>query len=667
MSNHRGQSSTTDPSPKRQRGGQPPVACAAGSEKRRAVAHDRSAPVEGTSAERDRSASRIHELIRQIWGFDRLRPLQEEAIRAELDRRDSVVVLPTGGGKSLCYQLPPAVSGETDVVVSPLISLMKDQVDGLRACGYPCATLHTCMGPNEKEQVLRNLLLGEYRLLFVSPERLVSPGFIGMLKHVGIRRFAVDEAHCISHWGHDFRQQYRELYLLKEHFPEASVHAYTATATPRVRDDIGTQLRLRQPQLLVGDFDRRNLTYRIVPRFDLHAQIRDVVARHANEAVIIYCLSRKDSEEAADALRNHGIEARAYHAGLSPDERRKTQDAFASESLNVVTATVAFGMGIDRSNVRCVIHATMPKTVEHYQQETGRAGRDGLEAECVLLYSAADFLRWRSLMQMSSEPGPDTKQVRAAQDRLLEEMSRFCTTVGCRHRALKEYFGQEYDRPNCGACDVCLGEAEGVKDATETAQKILSCVARLRGGFGVVHVCDILTGANTEMIRRRAHHRLSTYGILQGLPRRQVINLVYQLIDQGLLDRTEGDRPVLQLNDASWKVMRGERSVRLLRPKRGRVRKARAEKESWIGVDRGLFEHLREVRRQIAQERSVPAFVIFSDATLRDMARRRPTTPADFLAVHGVGSRKLEDLGGAFLAAIRSYGSERGREGIDPT
>ncbi|UCF35150.1 MAG: DNA helicase RecQ [Phycisphaerales bacterium] len=602
-------------------------------------------------------------MVRQIWGFDRLRPLQEEAIRAELDRRDSVVVLPTGGGKSLCYQLPPAVSNETDVVVSPLISLMKDQVDGLRACGYPCATLHTGVGPNEKEQVLRNMLLGEYRLLFVSPERLVSPGFIAMLKRVGIRRFAVDEAHCISHWGHDFRQQYRELFLLKEHFPEASVHAYTATATPRVRDDIATQLRLRDPQLLVGDFDRPNLTYRIVPRFDLHAQIRDIVARHANEAVIIYCLSRKDSEEAADALRSHGIEARAYHAGMSPDERRKTQDAFAAESLNVVTATVAFGMGIDRSNVRCVIHATMPKSIEHYQQETGRAGRDGLEAECILLYSAADFLRWRSLAQMSSEPGADAEQVRAAQERLLNEMSRFCTKVGCRHRALKEYFGEEYDRPNCGACDVCLGEAEGIEDATETAQKILSCVARVHGAFGVGHVCDILTGADTEMIRRRAHHRLSTYGILRDMPRKHVINLVYQLIDQRLLERTEGDRPVVQLNDASWEVMRGKRAVQLLRPKRSRVRKTRAEKDSWIDVDKGLFEHLRDVRRQIAQERSVPAFVIFSDAALRDMARKKPTTPADFLAVQGVGSKKLEDLGDAFIASIKSYCSEHGHEG----
>ncbi len=616
--------------------------------------------MESTHSEPAITLDRILEPVRHYWGFDELRPLQEEAIRAELAQRDSVVVLPTGGGKSLCYQVPPVMAGCTNIVVSPLISLMKDQVDGLRQCGYPAAALHSGMGAREREEAIREILGGQVRLVFVSPERVLAPWFLDIAQRLDIRAFAVDEAHCISHWGHDFRPEYRRLATLKEHFPQASVHAYTATATERVRHDIAEQLRLTDPAVLVGIFDRPNLTYRVVPRVDRHVQVAEVIRRHHKEAVIIYCLSRRDTETIADVLERGGINAQPYHAGMGPEQRRRTQDAFADESLDVVTATVAFGMGIDRSNVRCIIHATMPKSVEHYQQETGRAGRDGLEAECVLFYSAADVMRWESLIRKSAEGAADPEQVIEAKMHLLHKMKLLASMPQCRHRALSEYFGQAYPRDNCEACDVCLNETEGLEDATITAQKILSCVARVQERFGIGYVVDVLVGSDTDMIRRCGHEQLSTYGLLKETPRKALTNYVYQLVDQGLLERTAGDRPVLQLNGASWEVMRSRRKVLLIQPKAKRVTKTRVDRESWEGVDRGLFEHLRAVRSELAREQGVPAFVIFSDATLRDMTRSRPAAPEAFRGVHGVGDAKLAQFGERFIREIASYCSEKG-------
>jgi ATP-dependent DNA helicase RecQ len=611
-----------------------------------------------TDAAAESLDARILSAVRRYWGFDRLRPLQAQAIRAGLEGRDSLVVLPTGGGKSLCYQVPPLLEGRTDVVVSPLISLMKDQVDGLRACGYPAGALYSGLSATERREVETGLARGRYRLAFVAPERLLTPPFLRLLERVKVRAFAIDEAHCISHWGHDFRPEYRQLAALKERFPGTSVHAYTATATERVRQDIIAQLGLRDPSVCVGTFDRPNLVYRVVPRVDAHEQTLAVARRHAGRAVIVYCLSRKDTESMAEFLRRSGVAAEAYHAGLEADTRRRIQDAFAAESLNVVVATVAFGMGIDRSNVRCVVHANMPKSVEHYQQETGRAGRDGLAAECVLLYSAADAERWDALISRSAaEAGADEEAVEAVR-RLLRRMQRFAGTAVCRHRALSEYFGQAYERANCGACDICLDEAEGVEDGTVTAQKILSCVARVQERFGVGHVVDVLLGGQTEMVRRHRHEQLSTYGLLKDVPRKALMNLVYQLLDQGLVQRSDGDRPVLQLNAASWEVLRGEREVRLVRPRKAPVRRTRAEAETWSDVDPALFERLRTVRQTLARRRGVPPYVIFTDVSLRDMARLFPRTLDQFLLVHGVGRRKLEDFGLDFVNAVRAYLNE---------
>ena len=603
----------------------------------------------------ERATANVLATVRRYWGFDSLRPMQEQAIRAGLEQRDSLVVLPTGGGKSLCYQVPAALQERCDVVVSPLIALMKDQVDGLRSNGYPAAALHGGMESAELRQTEAEIVAGAYRLVFVAPERLLTPRMLGLLARIDVRAFAIDEAHCISHWGHDFRPEYRQLAQLKERFPHASVHAYTATATERVRADIVEQLRLRDPAVLVGDFDRPNLVYRIVPRFDPTGQVLGILRRHAGQAVIVYCLSRRETEEMAHDLQSAGLRAAAYHAGMDARTRRQTQDAFAAEQIDIVVATVAFGMGIDRSDVRCVIHATMPKSIEHYQQETGRAGRDSLEAECVLLYSHADVIRWETLIEKTAENAEHPAQVIEAMRGLLEEMRRFCTSLRCRHRRLVEYFGQAYAKDRCAACDICLGELEGLEDASITAQKILSCVARAGEQFGTEHIVDVLLGADTERVRRWRHEALSTYGLMKGTNRKALFNLLYQLIDAGVLERTAGDRPVLRLNAASWAVLRGQRTVHLRPPKVGRVAAAPVDSASWEGVDRGLFESLRALRRQIADERSVPAYVVFGDATLRDLARTRPASASSLRQIRGVGERKLTDLGARFLAHIDDY------------
>ena len=592
--------------------------------------------------------------VRRYWGYSELRPLQEEAIRAGLAQRDSLVVMPTGGGKSLCYQVPAELAQRTDIVVSPLIALMKDQVDGLRECGYPAAALYSGMPPHAVAEIEEQFAAGRYRLLFVAPERLLQPRFLELAGRARIRAFAIDEAHCISHWGHDFRPEYRQLAQLKQRFPNASMHAYTATATDRVRADIAAQLKLRNPVILVGTFDRANLVYRVVPRTDARAQTLEILRRHQEQAAIVYCLSRKDAEAMASFLRANRVRAAFYHAGMEAEQRRRVQDDFAAEAIDVVAATVAFGMGIDRSDVRCVVHAAMPKSIEHYQQETGRAGRDGLEAECVLLYSAADVLRWESLIEKSALDAAEPADVIAAARTLLDQIRRFSGSLNCRHKQLSEYFGQGYTKSNCEACDVCLNEVEGIEDGTVTAQKILSCVARAGERFGAEHIVDVLLGANTERVRRWRHEELSTYALMKGTPRPTLTNMLYQLIDNGLLERSADERPVLRLNDASRQVLRGQRPVQLLQP-RTKIKKTRIAEESWAEVDSGLFERLRNLRRQLATERGVPAYVLFNDATLREMARLRPGSPSSLLEIRGVGERKLADIGDRFLDAISTY------------
>jgi ATP-dependent DNA helicase RecQ len=599
---------------------------------------------------------RIAEVLTRWWGFETLRPLQAEAIEAALAGRDSLVVMPTGGGKSLCYQLPPLVGETTDVVVSPLVALMKDQVDALEAIGYPAAAIHGGMSPEERAAVRDRLAAGELRLLFAAPERLVNTGLLDVLASVGVKRFAIDEAHCISHWGHDFRPEYRQLALLRERFPAASLHAFTATATPRVRTDIARQLGLRDPAELVGTFDRPNLVYRVVPRADRAEQVLRILGRHRGEASIVYCISRKETERLAARLAAEGILARPYHAGLEARERHATQEAFAGETIDVVVATVAFGMGIDRSDVRLVLHTSLPKSLEAYQQETGRAGRDGLAAECVLLYSSADVFSWESLVRKSAaeselDAAGQEKHV-AAQLEHLHAMRRYAQAARCRHAALSEYFGQAYPGASCGACDVCLGETGSLPDATVTAQKILSCVARVGERFGVRHVCEVLRGAKTEGVTRHGHDRLSTFGLLADLEQRAAENLVHQLLDQELLSRTPGDRPVVTLNEKSWEVLRGGREVVLLEPRATKTRTTKVEADDWEGVDRDLFERLRRWRRRVAESRGKPAWTILDDKALRVIARHKPSSPAALLRCKGIGEKRLADFGPAILDLV---------------
>jgi ATP-dependent DNA helicase RecQ len=606
----------------------------------------------------------LRQTIRRSWGFSSLRPLQEQAMRAILEGRDSLVVLPTGGGKSLCYQAPAAFRNETTVVVSPLIALMKDQVDSLRTCGVPAVQIDSSQSPDERSIAELDALQGAVRLLFVSPERLQTAGFQHLLRKIGVRTFAIDEAHCISHWGHDFRPEYRQLRQLKELFPEATVHGYTATATEQVRRDIIQQLGLKDPAVLVGNFDRPNLTYRVIARYDLMRQVREVLDRHPNEAGIIYCLRRRDVDDLTAALQQLGFKARAYHAGLTPEQRKATQDAFAAEQCDLVVATIAFGMGIDRSNIRFVLHTMMPKSVEHYQQETGRAGRDGLEAECVLLHSGADFISWKAILEKSAaEPGVDPSFLPGALQHL-NDLDRYCRGAVCRHKALVGYFGQRLEVDSCGACDLCLGDTEPVADAVVVAQKILSCVARVKEGFGVNHVIGVLRGENTENIRKRGHDQLSTYGLLHEYGKAEVRDWIYQLIGQGVLVQAGDEYPILRLNEASWEVMRKERPVRLVqlvRRKKGeRPEKSKADTISWEGVDRGLFEELRGLRKELADQREVPPYIIFSDATLRELARMRPSSLERMRQVYGVGETKLREYGERFLQITLNYAREHG-------
>jgi ATP-dependent DNA helicase RecQ len=604
------------------------------------------------------------EVVKKHWGFESLRPLQREAMTAALEKRDSLVIMPTGGGKSLCYQAPALLSDGLTVVVSPLISLMKDQVDRLLSREIPAAFINSSLDSADRSRVQAGIARGEYRMIFVAPERFASGGFDQILKKGDVRAFAIDEAHCISHWGHDFRVDYRELGCLKREFPGASVHAFTATATPRVRDDIIEQLGLRDPALLVGDFFRPNLRYRAAVRHDDGTEdVLEEVRRHPGEAGIVYCIRRSDVDALARELRRAKVRASPYHAGMDDDDRTQTQDRFAAGEIDVVVATVAFGMGIDRADIRYVLHAAMPKSIEHYQQETGRAGRDGEPADCVLFFAGQDFQLWNSILSKNETGELDAKR------RMLSQMYAFCTSARCRHRRLVEYFGQAWTRESCGSCDVCSGEFAAVPGSTVLAQKMLSCVARTGERYGPAYVADVLRGDPTDRIQDHAHDRLSTFGLLTDQPKPALIGWMHQMVDQGLLV-PDGDYGVLRLTEKGRLVLRSEMEVTLLPVAEGGAPRARKRKTRRVEAsaearaepasdrlptpDQPLFEELRELRRELADARNLPAYMIFSDKSLRGMARQRPTTPTSFLQIHGVGMTKLEQFGERFMALIRS-------------
>jgi ATP-dependent DNA helicase RecQ len=591
----------------------------------------------------------IQKALMKYWGYDGFLPLQERAMECVSCRRDSVVVLPTGGGKSLCFQAPAVVMDGLTVVVSPLISLMKDQVDALRECDVPAARVDSSLPAEEKRAVLTAIQDNKLKLLYVSPERLAAEDFVAMLSKTKISFIAVDEAHCVSMWGHDFRPEYRRLGLLKQAFPGVTIGAYTATATEQVRHDIAEQLHLENPEMLIGSFDRPNLVYKVQRRANKLKQVREVLDRHKGESGIIYCIRRDDVDTLHAQLVGEGYNALPYHAGMADEDRKANQEAFINDKADTIVATIAFGMGIDKSNVRYVIHTGMPKSLEHYQQETGRAGRDGLEAECCLFYSGGDYGTWKSLMR---DMQPEAHEIAISK---LNQMYDYCTGGVCRHKAILRYFGQRYDKTNCAACDVCLGELDYMADAMETAQKILSCIVRLGERFGAGYTAAVLTGSTDKRILDNRHDMLSTYGLLSDHSKHTVHDWIEQLEGQDCIQKV-GEYNVLNVTQKGWQVLKGEETPRLLKPARKPAKLSRAVADSWEGVDKGLFETLRKLRSTLARQRGVPAYVIFGDAALRDMARRRPSDLIQLLDVKGVGEKKSRQYGEAVLKTIRDYG-----------
>ncbi|MCX7418234.1 MAG: DNA helicase RecQ [Planctomycetia bacterium] len=594
------------------------------------------------------------ETLQRYWGYDGFRPLQEQAMQCALNGRDSLVIMPTGGGKSLCFQAPAMCLPGIAIVVSPLISLMKDQVDALKTCGIAAEFINSSMSAEDRLRVATEIRAERIKLLYVSPERLVQDKTIDFLKGLKISLFAIDEAHCVSEWGHDFRVEYRQLRVLRTSFPEIGIHAYTATATERVREDIVASLELRDPELLVGSFDRPNLIYKAERRSKGLAQVGEVLDRHRGESGIIYCTTRNDVDKLHQALNELGMKTLPYHAGLPDHERRKNQEAFIEERVDIIVATVAFGMGIDKSNVRFVLHYGMPKSLENYQQESGRAGRDGLEADCTLLYSGAEFIRWKSTLDELPSDG-----ARQAATQSLEAMSRFCTGAICRHRVLVNYFGQDLpsgQAESCGACDVCLGQLDLVPDPMVLAQKILSSVVRQGERFAMTHTARVLKGSKEKYVLQFGHDKLSTYGLLAAEDQKTICDWIEQLVGQGFLKKA-GDYHDLKVTPEGWALLKGNATPRLIQPATATKTKTQAAviEDSWEGVDKPLFELLRDLRRTKADELAVPAYIVFTDTALRDMARRRPVTLDGFRHVKGVGEKKLADFGEIFITCIAEY------------
>ena len=601
--------------------------------------------------------SRLPLLLKQVFGYDEFRPLQREIMEVSLAGRDAVAILPTGAGKSLCYQLPALVRDGLTVVVSPLIALMKDQVDQLQAAGVAATALNSSLEDGEARRRLADLENGRTKILFVAPERLVMPDFLARVARWNVSALAVDEAHCISEWGHDFRPEYRRLLSVRQALPGVPTLALTATATPRVREDIVSQLRLDEPEVFVASFNRPNLMYRVVAKDGAAAQVVEFVRGRNDDSGIVYCQSRKSTEAMAAALSKAGVSALAYHAGLEAETRARNQDAFLRDEVRVVCATVAFGMGINKPNVRFVIHADLPKNVEGYYQETGRAGRDGLPSECLLLYSRGDVAKYVGFINEIEDE--DARRVSRAQ---LDRMAGFADSAKCRRVELLGYFGETWEAGRCDGCDNCLEPRESY-DATLDSQKLLSCVLRIaqKSGFGVglQHVADVLAGADTEKIRRWFHTELTTYGIGKDRPRAAWVSLGRQLVQSGHLALGEGQFPTIEITELGLDALRQRAPIMLVKPVVKASDDEAAAKPSLkagaVECDEELFTRLRGVRKTLADARGVPPYVVFSDATLRYMARLYPTSDAEMLRVPGVGEKKLADFGREFLAEIASW------------
>ena len=604
------------------------------------------------------------EALKKYYGYDAFRPLQGETIQAVYDRKDVVLLMPTGGGKSVCFQIPAVTMEGTCVVVSPLISLMKDQVESLQLNGIKAAFINSSLTYQEQQAVENDLFHGRLDLVYTSPEKMASQDFLPLLKACKISFFAIDEAHCISAWGHDFRPEYRQLRFLKRTFPDKSIIAVTATADKLTRKDIAAQLELNNPIMHVASFDRPNLSLEVRPGRKRNEQILEFIGERPNQSGIIYCLAKKTCESVAAKLLEHGIKADFYHGGLSSKERSKVQEDFINDRTPIICATIAFGMGIDKSNVRWVIHYNLPKNLEGYYQEIGRAGRDGASADTLLFYSAADVVTYKDfIMQADSE----YREIHSAK---LDRMYQYATALICRRKILLNYFNEtQFD--NCGNCDVCNNPPKYF-DGTILAQKALSAVSRLQGNAGMGMLVDILRGSKSYSVLSHGYDKIKTYGAGKDIRQEDWFFYLEQMVNQGLLEIAYDDYNKLKLTAASASVLFEGRKIQLVQADTVKKRteeeqaKADAKKKSSFLRNRvrdGLFEHLRLLRLDISRQKGIPPYIVFNDATLEEMAAERPTTEIDMQRISGVGEAKLRDYGHLFIKAIREFLSENKENG----
>jgi len=594
--------------------------------------------------------------LKRYWGYIQFRPWQEDTILAILDEQETLTILPTGGGKSLCFQLPALLKEGMAVVISPLISLMKDQVDGLKDMGILAECLNSSQTVSQQRAVIKRIRDSQVKLLYISPERLQTEETMELLRSAALSFFVIDEAHCISHWGHDFRDEYRQLGNIKDNFPGINIHAFTATATKEVQEDILAQLRFVHPRINMASVDRPNLAYRVMPRQSIIPQLTEVLEKHSKEAGIIYCLRRKDVDDISKKLNKLGYKNLPYHAGLTDEERHENQERFIREEVNIIVATVAFGMGIDRSDIRFVIHAAMPKSIEHYHQETGRAGRDSLPSYCYMFYGGGDFRVWEFFSKQSAN-----HQVMMDKLRI---MYNFCTQPQCRHKVFVNYFGQQYQQSTCQACDYCLGEVDMVDDPLHLGQTILNCVFSVRygddQGFGVGYLANVLKGNLTDQITRWGHQHNPNFAAMSGQTLVFIRYLIEQLIGQGFLER-QGEYDTLAMTDLGQQLLNGRITPILAKPLVAEKKKAitarqKAKKaQDFAGVDEELFELLRAKRAELSRKQGVPAYIIFGDKSLKDMASRKPNTRAAFSEVFGVGDHKLKTYADQFISVIKQH------------
>ncbi len=588
----------------------------------------------------------MHNLLSQYFGYQKFRPLQEEVISSFINNKDTLVLMPTGGGKSICYQIPALMKDGTILVISPLIALMKDQVDALRSMGISATYLNSTLSPEEQNTVMHDAQLGKYKLLYIAPERLGNPHFITFLKQINLSGIAVDEAHCISQWGHDFRPDYRNLQLFKSQFPHLPIIALTASATPKVQKDIVENLHLENVNIFQSSFYRKNLSLQIAPKRNMKHKIVLECTKNKDNATIIYCYSRKETEEIAEMLQQEGIKAKAYHAGLPNEIRNAVQDQFLKDDIQVVTATIAFGMGVDKPNIRTIIHTNFPKTLEGYYQETGRAGRDGLDSKCILMWSRGDARKHEFFIDKS-----DNKEQADLERIKMNEVMQFCDQRKCRWNQIISYFGETPEFEECGNCDICLASND-VFDATEITQKIVSTVVRTENRFGKNHIIGVLRGSKAKNILLWGHENLPVWGIEQQYSKNELSDIFEHLIHKKILEKNDGDFATYKLSDSGLQWLKSKEKMFLPQIEKEEEMFSPKLKQA-ITFDTQVFIGLKALRKQIADKKNVPPFIIFNDATLQEIAYYLPQSIDGFGKISGIGTQKKEEFGEIFTAKIQ--------------